>query len=94
MLTLGLSLSRDLGVATLLIMGQYAKIQPAPIGDDGGHQYARPPVCYEVLTAEFPYCWGVVQPVGHRTVNADGEGSNPSAPAIYSVASSPGFSMG
>src|SRR5579884_4346976 len=26
-------------------------------------------------------CWGVVQPVGHRTVNADGEGSNPSAPA-------------
>ena len=25
--------------------------------------------------------WGVVQSVGHRTVNADGEGSNPSAPA-------------
>src|SRR4029077_18290636 len=26
-------------------------------------------------------CWGVVQPVGHHTVNVDGEGSNPSAPA-------------
>ena len=26
-------------------------------------------------------CWGVVQPVGHLTVNEDGEGSNPSAPA-------------
>jgi hypothetical protein len=25
--------------------------------------------------------WGVVQPVGHRTVNADGGGSNPPAPA-------------
>ena len=25
--------------------------------------------------------WGVVQPVGHLTVNEDGEGSNPSAPA-------------
>ncbi len=25
--------------------------------------------------------WGVVQPVGHHTVNVDGEGSNPSAPA-------------
>src|SRR5258708_5279387 len=25
--------------------------------------------------------WGVVQPVGHRTVNADGVGSNPTAPA-------------
>ena len=27
------------------------------------------------------YHWGVVQPVGHLTVNEDGEGSNPSAPA-------------
>ena len=30
------------------------------------------------------YCkrrWGVVQLVGHLTVNEDGEGSNPSAPA-------------
>ena len=26
-------------------------------------------------------CWGVVQLVGHLTVNEDGEGSNPSAPA-------------
>ena len=25
--------------------------------------------------------WGVVQLVGHLTVNEDGEGSNPSAPA-------------
>ena len=25
--------------------------------------------------------WGVVQPIGHLTVNEDGEGSNPSAPA-------------
>jgi hypothetical protein len=28
--------------------------------------------------------WGVVQPVGHHTVNVDGEGSNPSAPANFS----------
>ena len=27
--------------------------------------------------------WGVVQPVGHLTVNEDGEGSNPSAPARF-----------
>ena len=47
-----------------------------------------------ILTAAFPYRWGVVQPVGHRTVNADGAGSNPAAPAIHSVAVSPGFSTG
>ena len=29
--------------------------------------------------------WGVVQPVGHLTVNEDGEGSNPSAPAKLPV---------
>ena len=29
-------------------------------------------------------CWGVVQLVGHLTVNEDGEGSNPSAPAKFS----------
>jgi hypothetical protein len=29
--------------------------------------------------------WGVVQPVGHLTVNEDGEGSNPSAPAKFSL---------
>ena len=29
--------------------------------------------------------WGVVQPVGHLTVNEDGEGSNPSAPANFSI---------
>jgi hypothetical protein len=28
--------------------------------------------------------WGVVQLVGHLTVNEDGEGSNPSAPARFS----------
>ena len=34
-------------------------------------------------------CWGVVQPVGHLTVNEDGEGSNPSAPANFSLDCSP-----
>ena len=34
--------------------------------------------------------WGVVQLVGHLTVNEDGEGSNPSAPANFSLRSSPG----
>src|SRR5260221_13368463 len=29
--------------------------------------------------------WGVVQLVGHLTVNEDGEGSNPSAPAKFST---------
>jgi hypothetical protein len=29
--------------------------------------------------------WGVVQPVGHHTVNVDGEGSNPSAPANFPI---------
>jgi hypothetical protein len=29
--------------------------------------------------------WGVVQLVGHLTVNEDGEGSNPSAPAKFPV---------
>ena len=29
--------------------------------------------------------WGVVQLVGHLTVNEDGEGSNPSAPAKFSA---------
>src|SRR5215470_11497369 len=32
--------------------------------------------------------WGVVQPVGHLTVNEDGEGSNPSAPANFTPARS------
>ena len=44
--------------------------------------------------------WGVVQSVGHLTVNEDGEGSNPSAPAnppetarfIFSVLTKYGFS--
>ena len=29
--------------------------------------------------------WGVFQLVGHLTVNEDGEGSNPSAPAKFSA---------
>ena len=33
----------------------------------------------------FCPCWGVVQLVGHLTVNEDGEGSNPSAPAKFSL---------
>ncbi len=35
-------------------------------------------------------CWGVVQLVGHLTVNEDGEGSNPSAPANLSKNSDSG----
>jgi len=31
----------------------------------------------------LPNRWGVVQLVGHLTVNEDGEGSNPSAPANF-----------
>ena len=31
------------------------------------------------------HAWGVVQLVGHLTVNEDGEGSNPSAPAKFST---------
>src|ERR1700741_5512051 len=31
--------------------------------------------------------WGVVQLVGHLTVNEDGEGSNPSAPANFPLES-------
>src|SRR5271167_4310892 len=34
--------------------------------------------------ARYPR-WGVVQLVGHLTVNEDGEGSNPSAPANFSL---------
>jgi hypothetical protein len=30
-------------------------------------------------------CWGVVQLVGHLTVNEAGEGSNPSAPANFPI---------
>jgi hypothetical protein len=36
---------------------------------------------YDILTI----FWGVVQLVGHLTVNEDGEGSNPSAPAKFAV---------
>jgi hypothetical protein len=37
---------------------------------------------YPASTKQF-YRWGVVQLVGHLTVNEDGEGSNPSAPAKF-----------
>ena len=45
--------------------------------------------CYCRATLRRAFCggaypdrrWGVVQLVGHHTVNVDGEGSNPSAPA-------------
>jgi hypothetical protein len=33
--------------------------------------------------SSLQYRWGVVQLVGHLTVNEDGEGSNPSAPANF-----------
>jgi hypothetical protein len=33
----------------------------------------------------FIFNWGVVQLVGHLTVNEDGEGSNPSAPAKFAA---------
>src|SRR5438128_2623492 len=38
--------------------------------------------CFDGRDAADPR-WGVVQPVGHLTVNEDGEGSNPSAPANF-----------
>jgi hypothetical protein len=51
----------------------------------------RCPVCGEVYLSDAAFTaargrprWGVVQPVGHLTVNEDGEGSNPSAPANFS----------
>src|SRR5665213_177025 len=31
------------------------------------------------------HCWGVVQLVGHLTVNEDGVGSSPTAPAKFSA---------
>jgi hypothetical protein len=37
--------------------------------------------------------WGVVQLVGHLTVNEDGEGSNPSAPAKFAVLDSGFFQV-
>ena len=40
---------------------------------------AKPLQCAPFSTRDP--CWGVVQLVGHLTVNEDGEGSNPSAPA-------------
>jgi hypothetical protein len=36
-----------------------------------------------LLRSSFQCRWGVVQLVGHLTVNEDGEGSNPSAPAKF-----------
>ena len=42
-----------------------------------------PAVDYECGGAYLAVCWGVVQPVGHLTVNEDGGGSNPPAPANF-----------
>jgi hypothetical protein len=44
-----------------------------------GHAHAVSPC----LHANMKKKWGVVQLVGHLTVNEDGEGSNPSAPAKF-----------
>ena len=77
----------------LIKMGRYAKIQRVQ-AEASGNDTTTPPFLCKNLNAASPYRWGVVQPVGHRTVNADGEGSNPSAPAIHSVAVSPGLSTG
>ena len=50
-------------------------------------KYPLPLVWGEAYLAGFIYGlqrrWGVVQSVGHLTVNEDGEGSNPSAPAKF-----------
>ena len=40
-------------------------------------------VCTHCGGAYLVGCWGVVQPVGHLTVNEDGGGSNPPAPANF-----------
>ena len=45
------------------------------------HAHAASPY----LHANMKKKWGVVQLVGHLTVNEDGEGSNPSAPAKFAV---------
>ena|ERR1700686_1452483 len=37
--------------------------------------------------------WGVVQLVGHLTVNEDGEGSNPSAPANFPLSTRAGIPL-
>ena len=42
---------------------------------------AARPDCFGSAASSQSDRWGVVQPVGHLTVNEDGEGSNPSAPA-------------
>jgi hypothetical protein len=48
--------------------------------------FAAKPACFAFAASSLTqYRWGVVQPVGHLTVNEDGEGSNPSAPAKLPV---------
>ena len=49
---------------------------------------SRPPrrsLLFRCFPKQSQSRWGVVQPVGHLTVNEDGEGSNPSAPANISL---------
>jgi hypothetical protein len=41
------------------------------------------PILLRSLRSSLTHRWGVVQLVGHLTVNEDGEGSNPSAPAKF-----------
>ena len=59
-----------------------------------GHGILKEPLVAPDAAGLFPFArpwpgqreerrWGVVQPVGHHTVNVDGEGSNPSAPAKF-----------
>jgi hypothetical protein len=73
------------------LIRRFKKIRIAPLGQASAPWYLR-----EILRARFSAKttsvrganplpaiarWGVVQLVGHLTVNEDGEGSNPSAPA-------------
>jgi hypothetical protein len=47
---------------------------------------AAKPTCFGSAVSSLTTRWGVVQLVGHLTVNEDGEGSNPSAPANFLAA--------
>ena len=65
----------------VILLGRTAVVFPC-----GAHLPARPVAIRgfpQVQDKKTRHCWGVVQPVGHLTVNEDGEGSNPSAPASF-----------
>jgi hypothetical protein len=58
----------------------YLKLSPARISSAAEPTYfQRFPAILGIATR-----WGVVQSVGHLTVNEDGGGSNPPAPANFS----------